>query len=201
MNTVSETHIDHQKYIEEGFRKGNEKIIRELYQIYTPQVIKWIIKNQGTQRDAEEIFQESMYALVNKSNDPDFVLTCPIGAFLFSIWYNKWMQTLAKKRRFQKVDVTAIDHYHDNEQAKALADEALTSLACFKLLDHTFKQLSELCQKLLLLVKQGKSVKEMVRQLRMEKDNTFYRRKNACIKRWRELMEIEPEFEDCKALF
>ena len=58
-------------------------------------------------------------------------------------------------------------------------------------LDKTFKQLSELCQKLLRLLISGISSAEAALQLGMNDANTVYRRKNACVGRWRTLYQAQ----------
>ncbi|MEL7163088.1 MAG: hypothetical protein AAFN92_20175, partial [Bacteroidota bacterium] len=54
-------------------------------------------------------------------------------------------------------------------------------------LDQTLAQLSDTCQKLLRLLGRGVSPAEAAERLEMSNANTVYRRKNACLSRWREL--------------
>lgn len=58
-------------------------------------------------------------------------------------------------------------------------------------LDTSFKELSELCQKLLRLLISGVSSAEASAQLGMSDANTVYRRKSACVGRWRTLYQAQ----------
>jgi DNA-binding CsgD family transcriptional regulator len=56
-------------------------------------------------------------------------------------------------------------------------------------LDASLAQLSPTCQDLLRLLGRGVSSVEAAEKLGMTNANTVYRRKNACLKRWRELFD------------
>ena len=59
-------------------------------------------------------------------------------------------------------------------------------------LDTAFEQLSDLCKQLLLLIKAGTLPADIAKKLNMNATNTVYRRKNACIDRWRNLFKSAP---------
>jgi DNA-directed RNA polymerase specialized sigma24 family protein len=56
-------------------------------------------------------------------------------------------------------------------------------------LDKSLAQLSETCQKLLRLFGRGVSSTEAAEKMGMPNTNTVYRRKNACLSRWREIFQ------------
>ena len=56
-------------------------------------------------------------------------------------------------------------------------------------LDASLAQLSPTCRDLLRLLGRGVSSVEAAEKLGMTNANTVYRRKNACLKRWRELFD------------
>ena len=58
-----------------------------------------------------------------------------------------------------------------------------------KKLDLSFAQLSDRCKKLLEMIAQGKKSVDIVDALHMNTVNTVYRRKNACLQRWRALFK------------
>jgi DNA-directed RNA polymerase specialized sigma24 family protein len=90
-------HPDHQ-YIE-ALRNNDPRGIRALYTNYADQARRWVMQRNGTLADARDVFQEAMMALFEKSRDPDFVLTCPIGALLHVIYSRKWIDRLRTQTR------------------------------------------------------------------------------------------------------
>jgi len=179
-------HIDH-KYIE-AFREGNFKLLNELYKKNAPQVKRWILNNSGSVEDAKDIFQETIISIIKKAHDPDFNLTYPIGGLIFQIAKNKWTDELRKKKTVQKVRNTISKRLNKQEEDFTLYIEKFEQEDRIqKKLDVSFEKLSDRCKQLLKLFSDGANAKDIVISLNMPNVNTVYRRKNACLQRWKEL--------------
>ena len=179
-------HSDH-KYIQ-AFREGNFRLLEELYELHAPPVRRWILKNNGSLEDAKDIFQDTIVSLIKKAYDPDFVLTYPIGGLIFQIAKNKWTDELRKKKTSKKVRNMLGDRLNIQEEDISLMIEKMElDERRQKKLDLSFSKLSDHCQKLLKLIFEGLKPKEIVTSLNMNNVNTVYRRKNACLQRWKEL--------------
>lgn len=175
-----------QRYIE-AMREGNHTLLGELYELHAPSVANWVKQNNGSLADARDVFQEAMVAIYNKACDASFILTCPIGALLFQISRNKWIDQIRKKTKDEKVRIMERERYdsaHDAvSQVEAIQEEEIRQSK----LNKAFAQLSELCQKLLKLYAEGLDTATIQAKLEMVNVNTLYRRKNACTERWRTL--------------
>ena len=178
-------HVDHRYLI--ALRKGDNLLLKELYSNFSPQVISWVKKNNGSMSDAQDIFQEALIALYNKACDPDFILSYPIGGLIFQICKNKWIDQIRKKTKESEVRILEKERY-DSEQPSASAIEQIEEEEIRQnKLNVAFEKLSELCQKLLRAVSEGIASKDIAVQLAMNDANTVYRRKNACVERWKNL--------------
>ncbi len=184
-----QAHADHK--IIEALRAGDFSILNEVYQEHAPSIRSWVIKNNGHEEDAQDVFQEAIIALHQKANDLAFVLTCPLGALIFRICRNKWLNQLRKKNRETEVRNWEEERYRDESSLvptlEAIEEEQIRQ----RRLDTGFQQLSELCQQLLHLLISGVSSTEAALQLGMNDANTVYRRKNACVGRWRTLYQAQ----------
>lgn len=179
-------HSDH-KYIE-AFRKGNFRLLDELYKINAPQVKRWILQNSGSAEDAKDVFQETIISIIKKAYDPDFCLTYPIGGLIFQIAKNKWKDELRKKKTVKKVRNAISERLNKQEEDFTLFIEKFEEEELIqKKLDASFEQLSDHCKQLLKLILKGANSNDIVKSLKMNNVNTVYRRKNACIQRWKEL--------------
>ena len=197
-NKLLGTHTDHQKYIEEGFRQGNTSVIQEIYQIYPKQILQWIKNNNGTASDAEDVFQDTMEVLLVKAKDPNFKLTCPLGAFLYHIWRRKWIDRLKEKNREKEVRIQEEDRYKGEVDALALAEKAIEEENCYQLMEASFHRLTTTCQQLLTLIKQKIKPIEIANRMGMNGASTVHRRKFACIKSWRKFIQESPNYHLCK---
>ncbi len=180
-------HEDH-IYIE-ALRKGDNRLLEEIYQKFSIQVKNWVVNNSGSSADARDVFQEAILALYNKACDPTFILTCPLGGLLFQICKNKWIDQIRKKKKASEVRVLEKERYEEKQEIvselEAIEEEEIRQSK----LEKAFAQLSELCQKLLKLYSDGVKAETIRLQLEMENINTLYRRKNACTERWRTLFQ------------
>ncbi len=177
------------KYIR-SLRAGDYSVLSAIYREQAAATRQWVLKNNGSIADAQDVFQESILALYQKVADPNFVLTCPIGALLLSIARNKWLKILAQKKREAGVRLAEEARYKtEDKQFVSLLEAVEEEEMQQKKLDATFQQLSETCQKLLQLIAKGSPTAMMVEQMGMNDANTLYRRKNACIGRWQTLFQ------------
>lgn len=183
-------HADHH-YIE-ALRTNDSRGIREIYHRFSGQAQRWVSQHHGTAADARDIFQEALMALFEKALDPAFVLTCPMGAILHVIYSRKWIDRLRQKGREAEVRKAEEWRYTDDavaEDVLSMAEEALAEQARQEQLGRAFAQLSELCRRLFTLLSDGIAPREAAEQLDLNSTDTLYRRKNACVQRWRALYQ------------
>jgi RNA polymerase sigma factor (sigma-70 family) len=180
-------HTD-QHYIE-ALRNNDERSIREIYRQYSAQALRWVVARGGSPDDARDIFQEALIAVFEKAQQPDFVLTCPLGALLHVIYSRKWVDRLRQKGRDVEVRNEEERRYNIEAASDALtlAEETLAEASRQAKMSRAFEQLSELCRRLLTLLSEGTAPREAAGALQMNSVETLYRRKNACIERWRSL--------------
>ena len=162
--------------------------ITALYKSYFALVRQYIVNNSGTSDDAKDIFQEAVMALYEKALDPGFVLTCPLGAIRHVLYSRKWIDRLRGKSREAEVRKAGESRYTEEsftEDALSVAEEALAEQTRQERLGRAFAALSDLCQRLLTLLSHGVKPPEAAAQLDLNSVDTLYRRKNACVQRWR----------------
>lgn len=180
-------HPDHQ-YIE-SLRRNDPAGIRAIYQRYAEEARLWVLNNNGSEADARDVFQEAIMTLYEKARQPDFVLTCPLGALLHVLYSRKWIDRLRQKKRESAVRNDLETRYsgETDHHLSVLAEEMEEEAGRQNRLARAFEQLSELCRNLLRLLAQGVAPAEAALQLQLNSVDTLYRRKNACAQRWRAL--------------
>jgi RNA polymerase sigma factor (sigma-70 family) len=80
-------------------KKGDEKTLDYLYKKNYRMMVKMILKNNGSEEEAKDIYQESLIVLWQKVHDPSFVLSSKISTYLYSICLNLWRKELERKKR------------------------------------------------------------------------------------------------------
>ena len=186
----SKVHPD-QRFIE-ALRLNDSATINEIYKRYSKPITSWVLKNNGSVEAAKDLFQEGMIKIFKMAGDPNFQLRCSFGYFFSVICHRKWIDQLRKNKKEHNVRLSELLRINNEEandpHAKETIEEALLKE---EILDKTFKMLSELCQKLLLLVQKGMAAKKIAETLEMNAANTVYQRSRACKLRWTQLFQTE----------
>ena len=180
------------KYLQHNNSKG----IRLIYQKYFIRVYNMISKNGGLMVDAEDIFQEALMIIIEKSKVPHFKLTAHFYSYLYGICQRLWLSRLQLKSRkntsldscynlTDSFDIESVIHQNEVEQ----------------ILWSQFSKLTDNAQKILLLVFEGKSMDEIRIIMGYASTNYTAKRKFYCqqmliklIKqdeRYQELMELK----------
>lgn len=152
-------HAD-QKYID-ALLTNNQKLLDELYSKYSGK-IKWmVLKNNGSEDDAADIFQEALMTIYHKAKTEKFKLTCPLDAFLYLVCKKKWLNVLSKRKVSAKVTITDEDRSILGEDSFLMAEESLLQEERMGLLREKINELGGSCRELLQLSWSGKSMEEV----------------------------------------
>jgi RNA polymerase sigma factor (sigma-70 family) len=97
-------------------RAREEMAFSQIYEYSFPPIAGYIVKNNGSEQDAEDIFQESIIVLLSKTARQDFVLTASVTTYLFSIARNLWLKRLRQKKQITEIcDYESLDIPSDAE--------------------------------------------------------------------------------------
>ncbi len=88
------------KYLLEGLAIQDKNAIESIYKSNFTMIQNLIINNKGTLNDAEDIFQEAMIVLYQKSIDKEFQLNCQLKTYLYSVSKRLWLKKLQSLQRF-----------------------------------------------------------------------------------------------------
>lgn len=185
-----------QKYIN-ALLDNDASMLDELYQKFSGK-IKWmILQNNGSETDAADIFQDALISIYKKARSGDFVLTCPLEAFLYLVCKNKWLNVLSK-RKTQKVTITDTEGFnHIGDDQFKQAEDCVLQDERRMLLADKISELGDSCRKILNLSWSGLAMDEVARHL-----NVSYayarKKKSECMARLVSLVKQSPRFNTLK---
>ncbi len=185
-----------QKYIN-ALVQNDAVLLEELYRKFS-QKIKWmIVRNNGTEADAADVFQEALISIYNKAKTGDFSLTCPLDAFLYLICKNMWINSLNKKKN-QKVTFYDVEGFNNiGEDNFRLAEESALKQQRNNLLKEKLAGMGESCRNILQLSWSGLPMEEVAKKL-----NVSYayvrKKKSECMARLIMLVKKSPEYKTLK---
>lgn len=159
-------------------------VTKKLYS-YFPVVKKFVLKNSGTKQEAEDVFQDALIILFNKSKQVQFVLTSSINTYLFSVSRLIWLEELRKKNRQLNAQVSIKEEFYDNDQLQYEVEAD----AKLKQAQSAVEKLGEKCRQLLeMFYHQKKSMKDIAKNLGFATEKVAKNQKYRCIEKAKEFL-------------
>ncbi|WP_293896830.1 sigma-70 family RNA polymerase sigma factor [Sporocytophaga sp.] len=94
--------ISDEKLIE-GMYNPSSGALEILYKRHFPMINRMVIKNNGSENEAMDIYQEAFIIFYEKLKTENFKLQCQAKTFLYSICRNLWLKKLTEKKRFPAI--------------------------------------------------------------------------------------------------
>nr|WKN39596.1 sigma-70 family RNA polymerase sigma factor [Tunicatimonas sp. TK19036] len=152
--------------------RGDEKALDELYRKYYRMMTKAVIKNNGTEQEAKDIYQDALIVFWQKAVSNQLVLTSKISTYLYSICLNLWRKELDRKSRLSHEKKDSIE-YIDNESEERS-----------KIIHQCIQQLGDTCQKILMFYYfDDMSLQDIAKKLGFANAETAKTKKYKCKKR------------------
>ena len=187
-------HPDH-KYIE-ALKNNDSQLIEEIYSRYSAKIKFMVLKNNGTETDAADLFQDVLIELHRKATQQQFTLTCPFDAFLHLMCRNRWINKL-QKQKGQPVTLTDEEGFTFNDDVFENYETLLIREKRKDLIEEKLAQLGEDCRNLLSYSWSGKPLQEVAALL-----NFSYayvrKRKSECLAKLIVLVKEAPDFSTLK---
>lgn len=146
---------------------------------------RFVLFNNGREEDARDIFQDVLLVLYQKIRKDDFVLTCTLGTYIYSIARLLWLKELEKRKRNVPGPVD-VDEFI--EPGAGIVEQAEYNERMM-LYRNVFERLSNDCKRILSLFLEGLPIAAITKQMGYKNDqhtkNRRYRCKISLLKRIR----------------
>lgn len=129
-------------------QQGDETALDYLYKKHYKMMLNLVLKNNGSEDEAKDIFQDSLIVFWQKAVSGDLVLTSKISTYLYSICQNLWRKELERKTRYGTQTTEKSDDSHLQAEKQERINAILKSIdslgdTCKQILTyHYFDKLS-----------------------------------------------------------
>lgn len=144
-----------------GILNDSKETLGRLYTSYFPMILQLVLKNNGNEDDAKDIFQESIIVLYNKVKSGDFELNSKLKTFLYSVCRRLWLKRLnAESRMVRNIqdfsEIMAVEDdlekHEEKDRQFELMESALNHLGepCKTIIEDYYiqnKSMQEICEK------------------------------------------------------
>ncbi len=156
----------------EKIGQGDEGVLDHLYKKHYRMMLKIVLKNNGTEEEAQDIYQEALVAFWQKAASGKLVLTSKISTYLYSICNNLWLKELERKSRLVNEEFDGEEkQQHDRNENVAIVQSCIA-------------ELGETCQKILTYYYfDGLSMSDIAAKMNFANTDTAKTKKYKCKKR------------------
>jgi RNA polymerase sigma factor (sigma-70 family) len=148
--------------------RQNEKALSYLYSHTLKKVKAYILSNNGSKDEANDIFQDAVIIFFKAVIAGTFNKEYSVDAYIFSISRNLWINTAKRKRKLVHVD---IENEPVAESSKSQLEQII-SKEKREAINLAYSKLEDSCRKLLGLIAYEKiSMKELMAKLNLTSEN------------------------------
>lgn len=125
----------------ERIKRGDEQALDFLYKKNYRMMVKMIIKNNGSEEEAKDIYQEALIVLWQKVLSQDFTLTSKLSTFLYSICQNLWRKELERKSKLTNEESNESEIFDiDKKERIEIINQCINDLGetCKKILTYYY---------------------------------------------------------------
>jgi RNA polymerase sigma factor (sigma-70 family) len=173
-----------------GNSKEINKGIEQIYQLYAEYVGSFIKNYGGNEQDAEDVFQETVIALIGIIQNEKYRMESSLKTFMVSIAKNIWFNQLKKNNRSGERE-KIFENNRDKQEtdiSHLISDQEMK-----KELRELVYKLDEACRKILILFYyENLSMKEIVNHLPYENDQVVRNKKYKCLQNLTQLIRDTP---------
>jgi RNA polymerase sigma factor (sigma-70 family) len=129
----------------DGILRGDGRILDNIYKDYYPMVWNFIRTHGGEEEEAQDVFQEALMVIYDKSKQHDFELSCKLKTYLYSICRRLWLKQLQRNGRYNAPleSVEELVPVEDDIEMHKWRDVQFTKM------EEALSQLGEPCQSIL----------------------------------------------------
>ena len=171
------------------FSNDLNAIIHQLYKQYSGMVIAFIISNQGSQQDGEDVFQEALIAFINLVKSGKFRGEASLQTTFVAISRNIWLNEQKKRKSLD----TRGKLFENARQQEADPASLLLQREVSDQFLQLMSRLGESCKSLLTMVYyENLSYKDILERTHFESEQVIRNKKYKCMKELTDLIKDNP---------
>ncbi len=179
-----------------GIAERNNDVLADIYDKFLPKVIAFVVKNNGHEDDARDIFNKAIYQLSARLGRSEFNLKSTFEGYLFTACKNLWRRELNRKEHRRVTSNTVKELYYEEKNLT----QSLLEQERWELFKEMLNQLSDNCKKILQLFFEKYSGRSIMEKLGYSSESTVRQRIFKCKGQLAKLIKQDERYFELKSL-
>lgn len=129
----------------EGLKTGNSGDLKSIYSSCYPVIKSLVLRNNGSEYEAKDVFQDALVLLFEKLQQPGFTLTCSVKTFIYAVSKRLWL----KKWNEKKIRVYDTQFEAEPESMDGIFETMIQEESLMARMNKAVEELGEPCATLL----------------------------------------------------
>ena len=170
--------------------RGMNPVLKFLYRQNFEVLKVYVIQNSGSEKDAEDIFQEVLVSFIELVRLEKFRGDSSVKTFLYALTRNTWLNELKRKGR---ADVREMKFEKAKDTIDEDAAQKIAGRESRKQVMDVVEKLGEQCKKILLAYYyEDRSMKEIVDIAGYDSEQVVRNKKYKCLKQLEQMLTADP---------
>ena len=176
----------------DGLQSGARmnECVREIYRKYFNELSWFVMNNNGSRQDAEDIFQEIVVDFIEAVQRNKFRGEASVKTFLYSLNKHAWLNELKRRGRAARREVK-FDKEHEKDEVDV--SHYIASREAKAQVMKVVEQLGEACKKILVMFYyENLSMKDILKKTAYETEQVVRNKKYKCLKQLEQMLNENP---------
>ncbi len=166
--------------------------LKQLYARIYPTIKSYIHKNNGSDEDAADIFQDAIIVFYEKVQSNQFRLSSSIRTYLYSVCKHLWLNKLRAQKK-----VVSLSKESEFISIDPLGSAILGSNERNEYLMNLLASLGKNCKRILILYYYDRlKMKEIAELMNFANDQVAKNKKSSCLKKLKSIVSESPRLKD-----
>lgn len=176
-------------YYLKALLSNNSQVISVIYKENFYKVKSFVLKNNGQQEDAEDIFQKALLQLAVRYKKEKFIINSSFEAYLFTVCKNLWRRELNKS----KIKVTNHNFIEPKDDNQDIALAVLEQKR-WELFTESLERISDNCKQILKLFFAKTSYADIMRKFNYNSETVVRQRVFKCKRKLKHIITKDKRF-------
>lgn len=176
----------------QGEEKNRDLALKQLYIQSYPIIKSFIHKNNGSDDDAADIFQDAIIVFFEKVRQNQFQLSSSIGTYLYSVCKHLWLNKLRAQKK-----VIGLTAENETISIEPLSLTVIDSKEKSDYLKMLLESLGKDCKRILIYYYYDRlKMKEIAKKMNFANDQVAKNKKSSCLKKLKTIVSDSPRLKD-----
>jgi len=176
----------------QGEKVKRDLALEQLYAKLYPIIKSYIQKNNGSDEDAADIFQDAIIVFYDKVRQNQFQLSSSIRTYMYSVCKHLWLNKLRAQKK-----VVSLSEDSDFITVDPLSLNEISSNERNEFLQKLLESLGEDCKRILVYYYYDRlKMKEIAERMNFATDQVAKNKKSSCLKKLKSIVSQSQRMKD-----